>query len=776
MPLGYPRPMYLTVVLAVLTTLCSAMLATCWLRGRRRRAGVDTLRRELQRAAIAERPSDHIDTAARHPEALALARAINDLLARASIGGLTGDDDLRLFRIAGDHVRQTVLVHTDVVEYANPHFAALLGTGLDALIGRRLADLVRPDESDFVEESLQRRLRGDSAPERFEVDLPAGPGQSVRLELSTTPIDYGSRDALLVTGAEVIPGFPAEVPDDDGIRRSPMRDALDSLAVAVLTSGSDGLIDYANPAACRLFAAAEDLLLGRRLVELVDLVDETDRSPLEDPVGRALESGEPVNLGRRALVRVLATSTEHSMEVSAAPIRRGESSPVDGCVLLLNDVTEVRGIARQMSYQATHDALTGLVNRQEFLLRLQDALDAANRGDSTCVLCYIDLDRFKTVNDGSGHIAGDTMLREVAKIMRKSVRDSDTVARLGGDEFALLLSGCPLEKAGQIAAELARRVGEFRFIWKERSYSVGASCGLVEIGAAIGDLEETMAAADSACYVAKRKGTGQVAVYSATEEAEVRRNSEVQWLQMLQTAIRDDQFRLYAQPIVAAGEGARGGPAMELLIRLVDSAGGDMLLPSEFLRAAERYRLMNLIDRWVVQAALTAVSHGGIRLPEGRSLAINIAGQTLGDEQFLDFVVECFDTTGVDPSRICFELAESSVVEKLEPSRRFVDVLHGMGCKFALDDFGSNFGTFQNLKSLRVDYLKIDGSFIRNIARDVVSQAMVGAMIKLARSLDFEVIAEHVEDQGAIDAVRTMGVDYLQGFAIGRPRPLRLAA
>jgi EAL domain-containing protein (putative c-di-GMP-specific phosphodiesterase class I) len=367
------------------------------------------------------------------------------------------------------------------------------------------------------------------------------------------------------------------------------------------------------------------------------------------------------------------------------------------------------------------------------------------------------------------------MLREVAKIMRGAVRDSDTVARLGGDEFALLLPGCPLEKATQIAAELARRVAEFRFIWKERTYSIGASCGIVEIGQDSGDLEETMAAADSACYVAKRKGSGQVSVYSVRDEAEARRSGEVQWLQMLQTAIRDDQFRLYSQPIVSSDSSEHSGPAMELLIRLVDGKGSDRL-PSDFLRAAERYRLMSLIDRWVVQAALTAVGHGIIELPDKRCLSINISGQTLGDEHFLGFVVDCFDSIGVDPSRICFELSEASVVSNLEPAQRFVDVLHGMGCKFALDDFGSNFGAFSNLKNLSVDYLKIDGSFIRNLSHDTVNQAMVAAMIKLARSLNFKVIAEQVEDKASVDAVRTMGVDYLQGFAIGRPRPLRKVA
>jgi diguanylate cyclase (GGDEF)-like protein/PAS domain S-box-containing protein len=550
--------------------------------------------------------------------------------------------------------------------------------------------------------------------------------------------------------------------------------ALDSLAEAIIATDAAGLITYINPAAERLTGSLAGKAIGKTLEDIVGFVDETDRRLLSDPVRQALTSGAAVNLSRRALLLSRANGSERSIELSASPIRN-DARVLIGAVVLLHDVTELRGLARQMSYQATHDALTGLVNRREFEGRLEEAIESGHRGDGQHVLCYLDLDRFKVVNDTSGHLAGDSMLREVAKVLRDAVRDSDTVARLGGDEFGMLLIGCPLEKARQIADDVCRAVGDYRFVWKDKIFNIGVSIGLVEISRESGTLEELFAAADSACYVAKKQGSGRVAVYSARDEALARHTGEIQWLQKLQSALKDNRFQLYHQPIVPAYGQNGGGPAMEVFVRLQDEAGHEVP-PSEFVRAAERYRLMSLVDRWVVQTTLAALGRGALPIPSNRSVAINISGQTLADVQFLEFVVECLDSTGVTPSQVCFEITETAVVANLDHARRFVGVLHGMGCQFALDDFGSGVGSFSNLKNLPMDYLKIDGSFMRNLARDSVNQAMVTAMIKLARTLNFKVIAEQVEDEAGIEAARRMGVDYIQGYAVGRPQLLKLAA
>jgi diguanylate cyclase (GGDEF)-like protein len=399
-------------------------------------------------------------------------------------------------------------------------------------------------------------------------------------------------------------------------------------------------------------------------------------------------------------------------------------------------------------------------------------MDSAQAGDLVHALCYLDLDRFKVVNDTCGHTAGDNMLREVASLLKEAVRDSDTVGRIGGDEFALLLVGCPLEKARQIADDVIRSVGDYRFVWKDKIFNAGVSIGLVEIGRDVGAIEDLLNSADSACYVAKKQGGVHVHVYSSREEASARHRGEIQWLQKLQGALRDDKFELFCQPIVHVRGGGLHGPALEVFIRLPAEDGQPAAPPSEFIRAAERYRLMPLIDRWVVQAVLSALGRGGLKLPPGRSVAINIAGQTLGDAEFLEFVVDCFDHTGAHPSDICFEVTESSVFANLDHARRFIEVLHVMGCEFALDDFGSGLSSFSNLKTLPVDYLKIDGSFIRNLSADLVNQALVAAMIELSRSLNFRVVAEQVEDQSSLDTVTGMGIDFVQGFLIGRPQRL----
>src|SRR5215467_5629231 len=762
-------------LLSLLFALIAALLLLLYALQRRDLSKIAELSQQLQRVAIGGRLPGRVEVTSDKPEVAALITAINHLLTRT---GAPGERDIanaaKLFTELGDRIHEAVLVHGDVILYANRQFASFVGVDRAELIGRRLADLVPPEYSELVSENIQRRLAGESAAERYEIDMVGLQGQMTRLEIASNVIEYDKGTALLITGVEILPTQTVQGLRLPEAASEPGALALNSLAEAIIATDRDGRITYMNPAAEQLTGSTAGEAVGKLLEEIVSLVDETDRRLLSDPVHQALTSGAPVNLSRRALLLSRANGSERSIELSASPIRNG-SQELIGAVVLLHDVTELRGLARQMSYQATHDALTGLVNRREFESRLEEAIDSGHRGDGQHVLCYLDLDRFKVVNDTSGHLAGDSMLREVAKVLRDAVRDSDTVARLGGDEFGMLLIGCPLEKARQIADDVCRAVGDYRFVWKDKIFNIGVSIGLVEISRESGTLEELLAAADSACYVAKKQGSGRVAVYSARDEALASHTGEIQWLQKLQGALKENRFQLYHQPIVPAYGQNGGGPAMEVFVRLQDEAGHEVP-PADFVRAAERYRLMSLVDRWVVQTTLAALGRGAIPIPANRSVAINISGQTLADAQFLEFVVECLDSTGVTPSQVCFEITESAVVTNLDHARRFVGVLHGMGCQFALDDFGSGVGSFSNLKSLPMDYLKIDGSFIRNLARDSVNQAMVTAMIKLARTLNFKVIAEQVEDSAAEEAARRMGVDYLQGYAIGRPQPLELAA
>jgi diguanylate cyclase (GGDEF)-like protein/PAS domain S-box-containing protein len=702
-----------------------------------------------------------------------LAGGVDRLIERLQVESTARVEREAVYRRLLETMHEAVLVERDGIQLANARFAELCAVSNPGkLFGRRLTDLVHPDYADLVGEYLRRHATGQPAPDRLEVELqPDAASRKPRLELSFARTTLDGRAAVMVTGVEMSPQLPAAstAPRSHGSAW----EALDSLADSVLTTDVEGRIVYVNRAGETLIGKPANEVLGKALADVIQLVDESDRKALGDPVRQCLATGARVNLGRRGMLLSTEGDSERSIEVTVSPLRDAHGR-VDGTVIALRDVSDLRGLTRAMSYQASHDGLTGLVNRREFERRLEEALEST-QGGGRHVLCYLDLDRFKAVNDECGHVAGDSMLREVAALIKDAVRDSDTVGRLGGDEFGILLAGCPLEKARQIADDVVRAVNDHRFVWKDKIFSIGVSVGLVEVTAESTSLEDLLHAADSACYVAKNQG-GHVHVYSARDEAAARQRGEILWLQLLQSALKEDRFELHAQPIMhAAPQQQEGGPGLEVLLRLKDDKGVS-IAPADFMRAAERYRLMPHVDRWVVQTSLTALARGAVRLAPDRSLCINLSGQTLGDSAFLEFVVDCLDRTGVAPNRICFEVTENSVITNIEHARRFIGVLHGMGCHFALDDFGRGLSSFANLKNLSLDYLKIDGSFIRNLASDNVNQAMVTAMIKLARSLNFQVIAEHVEDLSALDSARRMGVDFVQGYQVGRPVPLPLAS
>jgi diguanylate cyclase (GGDEF)-like protein/PAS domain S-box-containing protein len=653
--------------------------------------------------------------------------------------------------------------------FVNTVAADLFGVEPDALLGKAVTDLVRPAYRAVTRKRIAALLGDDEVPGDLEIQLINGDDRGLWVELHSRVINYQDQRAILSVARDIShrKGMEASL----GRGKLQARITLESIGEGVVTTDTQGAIDYMNEAAEALTGTGRSSGIGKQLTDLIALVDEADRKSLGDPVMKCLAERRRVSLGRRALMLSRQSTKEFSVELTASPIR-GPDNQVAGCVIIFHDVSELRGLARQMSYQATHDALTGLVNRAEFERRVDGALTSTRNEDVGHVLCYLDMDRFKTVNDTSGHLAGDNVLREIASLLKDRVRDSDTIARLGGDEFGMLLVGCPLEKARQIADDTCQTIADHRFVWQDQIFDIGVSIGLVEMGDQSGSVDTVLSAADSACYVAKQKGRGRVHVYSARDEAVARQRGEIQWLQQIQVALKENRFELHAQSIISLAGRVSHGPAVEVLLRMRDEAG-KTIGPSEFLAAAERYQLMAHIDRWVVQTTLTAISSGALRLPEGRSCSVNLSGQTLGDEGFLEFVVDCLDHTGVLPGQICFEIPEATVVGNLDHAERFINVLHGIGCRFALDDFGGGPGSFANLKHLALDYLKIDGTFTRNLGQDNVNQAMVAAMIKMARTMDFELVAEQVEDQASFETVRKMGVNFAQGFIVERPQPLQ---
>ena len=677
----------------------------------------------------------------------------------------------KLFADFSRTLPEVVLIHDERIMLANESAAALIGLEPEQLAGREVADLVKPAYRALFRKTTEKRLAGEATPERLEIQLINGDESGLWVEAQSSLIEHHGSKAILTIARDVSYRKNLEVSLSRSRRQAQY--TLESISEGVITTDNEGRIDYMNHAAESMTGANRDDATGHKSGELFSLIDEADRRALGDPVERCLSIRRRVNMGRRALLVSRDGKHEHSVEITASPIK-GPGNSLSGTVVVIHDVSEIRGLTRQMSYQAAHDALTGLINRREFERRLEEAMDTAVTEEAVHILAYMDLDRFKAVNDSCGHIAGDNMLREVATLIKDQVRDSDFVARLGGDEFGTLLIGCPIDKAQQIATDICNAVADYRFVWQDKIFNIGISIGLVEVSHASGSMQDVMSAADSACYVAKQRGRGQVHVYSARDEAVARERGDIQWLRQLQNALRDNQFELAMQPIIATTSGEVSGPAVEVLIRMPDERGR-IGSSADFLRSAERYQLMPQIDRWVVNAVLAAINAGEIKFGTNRSCAINISGQTLSDESFLSFVVEALDHSGVNPGSICFEVTESAISTNVQYAQRFIEVLHGIGCEFALDDFGSGLGAFSSLKHLPIDYLKIDGTYTRNLGTDQVNQEMVSAMIKLARTMNFRVVAEQVEMQEDFDWLRTAGIDFVQGHFVDSPVTLGTA-
>ncbi|HEX9627489.1 MAG TPA: EAL domain-containing protein [Acidiferrobacterales bacterium] len=540
---------------------------------------------------------------------------------------------------------------------------------------------------------------------------------------------------------------------------------LHSIGDAVITTDDTGNVDYMNPAAATLTGHEPETVRGQPLTEVLKLLDEQTREPMENPASLCLRRRGIVG-PRDHVVLARADGKEIDITSSAAPIHDAGGRMI-GAVMVLHDISQSRAMARQLSYQASHDALTGLPNRREFERQLQAAVESAHDDPRGHSMLYLDMDQFKVVNDTCGHRAGDELLREFAELLHGLVRDTDLVARLGGDEFGLLLKHCDLAQARQVAESVLKKIRAYRFIWGGRPLDVGASIGLVAIDGRSQDVSEVLAAADVACYAAKDAGRNRLHVYLHDDSALRQRHGEMQWVARLGQALAENRFRLHSQPIVSVQTGAVHHH--EILIRLLDEQGR-IVPPNEFIPAAERYNLMPQIDRWVLEHTLAALKARGSR-DAVVAIAINLSGQSLGDTEFLNTVIDILDASGVSPERMCFEITETAAIANLQRAARFISILSGMGCSFALDDFGSGLSSFAYLKNLKVDYLKIDGSFVKDIVTDAVDRAMVESIHHIGRALDIETIAEFVENPNVLNALRDIGVHYAQGYGIARPQP-----
>lgn len=541
---------------------------------------------------------------------------------------------------------------------------------------------------------------------------------------------------------------------------------LKSIGDAVITTEARGTVTYLNPAAEALTGWSADQAAGRPLREVFTNADEGPAVRTEDPFDRVAREDKLIELAQDATL-ITRKGQRRAIEGCAAPIRT-LGGAVIGTVTVLRDVTDSRRLATELSWQASHDQLTGLSNRFSFEQQLQTALhDSVERGGQHALL-YLDLDQFKVVNDTCGHSAGDLLLQRIATLLQAHIRGTDVVARLGGDEFAALLNNCPLDQALRIANEMREGVQDLRFVWADKCFTVGVSIGLVPITAHAGSMADVQSAADAACYAAKEKGRNRVHIYRPNQWEFRLRKGEMEWVSRITRALEEDRFLLHAQEIVALRLGLPRGRQIELLLRLRDEDGG-LVSPQAFLAAAERYSLMPTLDRWVVRTALAKLAGDGGR--EVESCTINLSGQNLTDDGFLNFVMEQINRNGVPPAKLCFEMTETAAVTHLERARDFASTLREAGCHFSLDNFGNGLSSFGYLKSLPVDYLKIDGRLIKDMLEDPMDRAMVDAINRVGHVMSFSTVANFVENREVIEELRRIGVDFAQGFAISRPVP-----
>ena len=538
---------------------------------------------------------------------------------------------------------------------------------------------------------------------------------------------------------------------------------LHSIGDGVITTDARGCIDYMNPVAEVLTGWRYHQAMGLSVEAVVYLEDESGLV-VSDPAQRCLAEMRIIS-SKADNVMISRSGARRSIQGTAAPMFDPQGSNI-GVVLVFKDVTQSRKIQKMMEHQATHDSLTGLVNRTDFEARLENVLQSAKNFETTHAMLFLDLDQFKIVNDTAGHVAGDELLKQISALLSGQLRGRDTLARLGGDEFGVLLENCPISKARKVAEMLIEVIREYRFVWDEKTYQVGVSIGIVAIDAESTNRTQLMHYADQACYMAKDLGRGRAYVYTDADEAARERRGERLMRKDLSEALSGERFLLLYQPIVALdADQTRMHTRAELLLRMLD-ANDNLVSPGAFMPAAARYGLMPQIDRWVIERVFRAYPHVFMQNPD-LVLSLNLSAASIADEGMAEYVLQMFDKTVIRPDQVCFEIAETALSRNLASTRRLITQLRDAGCSFALDDFGTGLASFAVLKDLRVDFVKIDGDLIRDIRSDEIDCAMVESINSMAHLLQIRTIAESVDGAAEVDKLKSIGVDYAQGYYLG---------
>ncbi len=648
---------------------------------------------------------------------------------------------------------------------ANPALVEMLGYDhVDDLKGAGKTTMLYVNPID--RERVFARLEAEGVVKNFEYRLRRKDGSKIVVLENSRAIydDDGSVVAHEGTITDITERKLAETRVFEEKERAQV--TLQSIGDGVITTDADGNVDYINPVAQDLTGWDVRSARGARVTDIMMIVNEHTRATVENPVVRCLKEGRVITLAENSVL-ITRNGEEVPIQDSAAPIR-DRIGNIIGSVMVFHDVSKESRLFRQLSYQASHDTLTGLVNRREFENHLIRVLELARgNAEHSHALLYIDLDQFKVVNDTFGHTAGDALLIQLTELIQANIRATDVLARLGGDEFGILLERCDEQRAIEVAEAIRVAVEGYRFEWQGSFTTVRCSIGVVLVTRENADVAGVMSSADVACYSAKDMGRNQVHLYRNSDAS--LRHEEMKWVSRITSAVEEDRLELFFQPIISiGGEDGKQRGHYELLLRMRDE-NGELVGPDQFIPSAERYNLMSTLDRWVIHEALTELADRSTDGVARYTLAINLSGTSLSEDRFLEFVIDELKRQKLPDGAICFEITETAAISNLSRVVHFMQALKKLGCKFSLDDFGSGLSSFTYLKNLPVDYLKIDGQFIRNVVEDNVDESMVKAIREVGHAMGIETIAERVETRQVLEKLGALGVEFAQGYYIARP-------
>lgn len=547
---------------------------------------------------------------------------------------------------------------------------------------------------------------------------------------------------------------------------------LEAISDGIISIDQHGLIDYMNSCAELMTGVELDDAIDKKLVEVLLLEDASTGVAIAPVLHHFKDNDDGSSHPQQLMLKHKTSSFLSPVEIHASAIK-DDNGIVEGNVLVIHDISDLHHMSEQIIYQAKHDSLTGLYNRGEFERQLDTALNQIKQKPATHVMCYIDLDQFKTVNDTCGHLAGDELLRQISAHIKSHTKDRDVVGRLGGDEFGLLLRDCDLIHAKDVTERIRQSVKSHRFEWDNKTFYIGASIGVMAIDENAGTLDDVLSTVDSACYKAKNSGRDQVNFITETDELIQQRHSEAECVEQIKYALKHDCFQLYTQPITGLDAEISNAHYQELLLRM-QTVKDEIIEPGDFISTALRYHMMPDIDRWVIQHALARLSDSEDPLNDENIVltCINISPQSLNDTQFVDDVINYFKNSLVSPNKICLEISEAAVATNISRATDFMLKLSAIGIHFSLDNFCNSLSSFTYLKKLPIDFLKIDGRFMHNMIEDEVDSALISAIRDITNILGIQTIAESVEDQYTFNALKTLGIDYAQGYFISPPKNL----